>query len=325
MLRLICLISFAAPISAGILDSITGAFNAVKDAVGDKDVEVKVDSQSWVWTATIEVLSKQTKNGWCSDKPADAYDLTVTRKSRGKSKVEQRTANGQEYTRADFMDYYAPEKRTASDGAAYTYKEFFEYYKDDKKWIEASIIDQAAETALAVQNWEKAARKDCQGECCPNCFVAERTDFWCEYSVDRWTKKTEKVARESNAYPYWPELDLKKCDSPSLGCERPGETTKAFHVDLTMTEGGQKSATFCKQEHMDFSKWQLLEVGHSYPAKRRTAWGLLCGSIQIPNAGHAKRIANDGKAYAYAEFADFYGKAAPQKWKDASWAKNDEL
>merc|ERR1712187_527555 len=95
---------------------------------------------------------------------------------------------------------------------------------------------------------------------------------------------------------------------------------------LTMFEAGQNDAkTKCQKGNLDFPSWQLLEVGQRYTAKRRRAYGLLCSSIQIPNAGLTRRIANDNKAYTYEEFVDYYGKAAPAKWQAAAWEKKEEL
>lgn len=315
--------------TAGILDALKSVVNSVKDTVGDHDVEIKVDSHTWTRTISIEAMQRQSVEGWCSEKPNDAYGLTVAWKDRGTRKVEQRIANGQAYTYTEVVDYYAPEKRLAEDGASYAYKEFTDYYgkegRGDTKWIEATISEQPDVTKMANENWAKATKQECKGDCCPNCYEEKYSDFWCEYTIDRWTWKNDVTASENNAYPYWPDVQLQQCEATAPGCERKGASTESFKVELTMIEKGNDAQTHCSKGNIDFAQWQLLEVGQRYPAKRRLAYGLLCGSIEIPGATRKRRVANDGKPYTYDEFINFFGRSAVGKWQAAPWAKNEEL
>eukprot|EP00930_Biecheleria_cincta_P054844 TRINITY_DN41237_c0_g1_i1.p1 TRINITY_DN41237_c0_g1~~TRINITY_DN41237_c0_g1_i1.p1 ORF type:complete len:355 (-),score=65.28 TRINITY_DN41237_c0_g1_i1:25-1005(-) len=315
-------------ISAGLLEGLSEALNkvhkAVKDTVGDQPVQVKVENQTWTRRINVEVFRQHREETWCSERPSESYKLSAVRKKRGIREVEQRKAtDGTLYSYAAFIDHYSPEKRQADNGQAYTYKQFLDYYgkdeRGDLRWVTATTTSEPDSGNVADEEWSKAAKLECTGECCPNCHTESFEDFWCSFSIDRWTWSRAVTANGDNAYPYWPVVDVSECKEPILECERVGKHDNLFRVEFAMTDGPDKpsSKTHCDQGHMSQDVWQQLVIGKSYEAKKRLAWGLLCSSLNVPDQPLERRRAADGTLYTYAEFADFYREAVAEKWEAA--------
>jgi len=314
-------------VEGGILDSIKSMFD-----VSDKDVSVKVDQHKWERTIAIEVFENSAKANWCNLIPSDADVHGVQRKTRKTEKVKQRMVDSKLYTHREMMEWYAPEKRLAEDGRAYSWQEFTDYFKKDPEmtWFKAKVDPETVSEKTrqyATGKWNEAVDNVCKGECCPNCHDEQVPDFWCEYTAKVWMKKDVKKAAEATAFPYWPEVNINECSTPKLGCERRGAKSESYSVALTMTEGGAapEKTTCTDAGQIDFPKWQLLEAGNTYTAKKRKLYGLLCGSIQIPHGDRTKKVAADGKAYIYEEFVDWYGSRAGAQWQYLKWADKGEL
>jgi hypothetical protein len=314
-------------VEGGILDGIKGMFD-----VSDKDIKVKVDKLSWERSLEILELKEATEKGWCESMPKDAILQSVDWKIRSTPKVEQRWGGNQLYTFRDMQEWYAPEKRIADDGISYTWKQFQAFYTEtgvaELNWIKAKVDNKTTSTEYlqqATSKWDGAKKKDCEGACCPNCFEEQVSDFSCEYRVLKWVPKDVHKSKDNTAFPYWPDVSINDCNQ-TAGCEKHGKKEKTYKVDLTIIEAGKApEKTYCENpDHIDFTKWQLLEVGKSYDAKRRKVYGLLCGSIN-PEPYGTKKIAPDGKAYTYEEFVDWYKSGAPGKWQTAKWPQDIEL
>jgi len=118
-----------------------------------------------------------------------------------------------------------PEKRLADDGKTYTYKEFLSFYgrdgRGDTLWMNAKIDDtaDAKKQEQADEMWKAATPANCTGECCPNCHEETFDDFWCNYTIDRWTTKETLTASGQDAYPYAPAVTLQECPEAQEGSE----------------------------------------------------------------------------------------------------------
>lgn len=332
LLGVICFTLLLSIVSAGLLDVFSKVHKAVKDVVGDQSVQVKVVSQTWTRRTHIEAFRQHREEAWCSERPNESYNLSIVRKQRGTRKVEQRkAADGTKYSYTEFINYYSPEKRQADNGKAYTYKEFLDYYgqdgRGDLQWVTSTIMSEPDSRQKADEEWSKASQLDCTDACCPNCYTESLEDFWCTYSVDRWTRSRDVTVKGDNAYPYWPVLDVSECKDLSLECERVGPHDNFFRVAFDMTDLADKqtsSKTHCDQGHMSQDVWQQLVIGKSYGAKRRVAWGLLCSSLDVIDKPTERRRAADGALYTFAEFADFYREAVAEKWQAARVELEDD-
>mmetsp|Transcript_86050 Transcript_86050/g.152418 ORF Transcript_86050/g.152418 Transcript_86050/m.152418 type:complete len:334 (+) Transcript_86050:59-1060(+) len=320
--------------SAGLFDNFkekVGSFASAFTEKTSSPVEVTAKRFSWNRSQNIQVYKKDFSSAWCSLKPADAYDVVVVeKKNRGKRFVEQRLAeNGMAYSFAEFMNYYAPEKRLAENGQFYTYKEFIEYYgkdgRGDAKWF-AAQIEASPQTQKADEKWKDASPVNCTGEtCCPKCYEETFDDFWCNYTVNRWVTKETRLTSGQDAYPYSSVGEIQTCPAVKLGCERTLAPSDKFKVDLVMLEDTKKSDTYCSDGEIGLEIFQKFRLEENYAARKRSGYGLLCSTIQFPARPLEKHLANDGKAYTYIEFVDFYGADAAQKWAEAPPAKGEEL
>lgn len=62
-------------------------------------------------------------------------------------------------------------------------------------------------------------------------------DTWCSYKVDKWDDLRVAEADGDGLSPVWPQVQLRECGQPSLGCQREGTRSETYTLQVQDSSG----------------------------------------------------------------------------------------
>jgi len=169
------------------------------------------------------------------------------------TRSESATVSQHQWARAvQLQEYQAASKSDWCDdvpSAAYSISER-EKQRDTRK-----VADGQECTTKNVDNGDGTFRQE---EDCKTTYREEPVyDQWCSYTLDAWVDTRKATADGDGLSPVWPQVQLKTCASPTLGCQREGTRTESYTLKLKDSSGSAQSCTVSE------SAWRKVKDGQS--------------------------------------------------------------
>ena len=82
-------------------------------------------------------------------------------------------------------------------------------------------------------------------------------DDWCTYKIKKWTVVRTENSAGKDLQPNWPTVSMNSCDITALSCEREGQRTSVYAIQLQDEEGKNHECSFAE------NKWKSIQDGTS--------------------------------------------------------------
>jgi hypothetical protein len=206
----------------------------------EKTVEVEVESRYWERSQVIEQFKASPADGWCDEKPHDAYNVSWSSKVHHHKTVTDCTncdCHDEEYKSGESCHESCSTSREPDGAGGYD----------------------VVETCHDVCTPEYSTRQVCHDRTHEEPVYED----YCNYQLNRW--RPQRTAQESGGVsiePVWPELVYDQCaGSEVLGCERPGVRNAVYQVNFRDLHEPEKYE--CE---WDQAKWSGYDVGSRHEA-----------------------------------------------------------
>jgi hypothetical protein len=85
-------------------------------------------------------------------------------------------------------------------------------------------------------------------------------DDWCSYKIDKWADLRVAKADGDGLSPVWPQVQLRTCGQPSLGCQREGTKNETYTLSVRDESGDTHSCTVSETEWRGVQDQQPIDI-----------------------------------------------------------------